>query len=675
MKSVKKIFLASIVPLLALDALALHTDDAHIKSLKYYNPVVGTVTGLAILVEFPDVRSTYTPHEIDLYLNGLNSSVANNEGSVRDYFLSVSNKLLDLRNMVMPEVCVMPNNYSYYADTTTNRKPELVREALNCAIRQDQQRTDVDLSRLSVDSAKVARSINIIVSGDGAGIGTYWSTMSALTLVNTTTSKVVAGKYQISHTFPSHGGLQMSSVAHENGHMLLGWPDLYDTNGGSAGIATNGLMGSSADPKNPIPPNPYLRMLAGWLKPKHIHLSDTSQQITIKSDSDDVYQVSNTHNPHEFFLIQAVNQTGRYEGMPDRGLLVWHIDEYGDANKNQQMTRTSHYRVAVEQADGRFDLESNVNGGDSFDYYDNVSGIAFGPDTAPNSNWWSGLASGLAISKVSAAGSTMTFTVTKDFGMSLEAELGIIQNGKVATAISGFSGTGYVDPNASTAASIEFGIRADSTGDHFMRFRYANTGSTSISARIFVDGKFAKNITFPATSSSWKEASVLVPVLSGFRKITLVPAVSSSALPNVDRLALEYYPIIGLMKNGDSAKGNHCIDLSGGSIATGSRLTSNVCSTASASQRWHFKQMGDGSYRLESLISNKCISVPSTASDPLVQNLCGTALTQRWNHGWRGFSPVTSASTGGCITDRSTSLVQSTCTGAADQNWDYGLSP
>ena len=71
------------------------------------------------------------------------------------------------------------------------------------------------------------------------------------------------------------------------------------------------------------------------------------------------------------------------------------------------MTPEEHYECSLEQADGNFDLEHNTNLGDDGDLFD--AGGAFGPDTVPDSIWWDGTPSGLAITDISPAGPTMTF--------------------------------------------------------------------------------------------------------------------------------------------------------------------------------------------------------------------------------------------------------------------------
>jgi hypothetical protein len=75
------------------------------------------------------------------------------------------------------------------------------------------------------------------------------------------------------------------------------------------------------------------------------------------------------------------------------------------------MTSAMHYECALEQADGAFDLENGTNSGDNVDLFGSPSEPSFDDTTTPNSRWWDGSPSGLAISSISAPGATVTFSV------------------------------------------------------------------------------------------------------------------------------------------------------------------------------------------------------------------------------------------------------------------------
>jgi hypothetical protein len=115
-----------------------------------------------------------------------------------------------------------------------------------------------------------------------------------------------------------------------------------------------------------------------------------------------------SNNPKEYYLIENIEKTGRYASVPDAGLAIWHVDENGDNSKND-MTSENHFLVSLVQADGRFDLEKNVNAGDDGDLFRAGYRDSFGDNTTPNSKWWNRSSSGLNISQISGLGNDMTF--------------------------------------------------------------------------------------------------------------------------------------------------------------------------------------------------------------------------------------------------------------------------
>ena len=94
--------------------------------------------------------------------------------------------------------------------------------------------------------------------------------------------------------------------------------------------------------------------------------------------------------------------------LPDEGLAIWHVDEDG-SNNNEHMTPDSHYELSLEQADGRFSLEtSSGHPGDETDLYGQGTN-RFGDTTTPSSRWWDGTASNLEIFDIEADGDEAHF--------------------------------------------------------------------------------------------------------------------------------------------------------------------------------------------------------------------------------------------------------------------------
>ena len=95
----------------------------------------------------------------------------------------------------------------------------------------------------------------------------------------------------------------------------------------------------------------------------------------------------------EYLLIENRQPAGSEINMPRGGLAIWHIDEFKENNNDEGYPghsttipdpdpdlpptvipwpeNDSHYMVALIQADNNYDLENNINSGDSGDLYRN----------------------------------------------------------------------------------------------------------------------------------------------------------------------------------------------------------------------------------------------------------------------------------------------------------------
>ena len=79
--------------------------------------------------------------------------------------------------------------------------------------------------------------------------------------------------------------------------------------------------------------------------------------------------------------------------LPASGLAVYHCDILG-SNELQEGTAAKHYQCALLQADGRRDLELNVNQGDGGDLFGQTAGVVLSAESSPHSREWDGRDSG-----------------------------------------------------------------------------------------------------------------------------------------------------------------------------------------------------------------------------------------------------------------------------------------
>jgi hypothetical protein len=221
---------------------------------------------------------------------------------------------------------------------------------------------------------------------------------------------VATYRYQITNIGSS---LRLSTFCHENGHMLMFWPDLYDYGGESSGVGRFCLMCNSGSGTNPVRPCAYLRAEAGWETP--IVLEGLQTGLAASHDAMNIFKIPYPGHPNEYYLVECRHQSGRDTHVADAGLAIWHIDEYG-SNDYEHQTPGLHYLVTLVQADGRWDLENGLNQGDSSDLWKAPSYIEFNPFTDPAATWWDGSDAPLYIDGISAAGSEMTFQYREGLG-------------------------------------------------------------------------------------------------------------------------------------------------------------------------------------------------------------------------------------------------------------------
>ncbi len=365
-------------------------------------PTTGDVVGITLIIDFSDDVGTIPPSEVDDYCNEIGYNNNGNNGSVRDYFHDVSDEALNYTNFVPAAYYRAQHPKSYYNDPDISfgiRARELIIEALNHL-----NSTGFDFSQYDANNDNVVDALNCFYAGyrDSAWAEGLWP--HAWT-VNFCADGVCTYRYQMTDMQSS---LRLSTFCHENGHMLMGWPDLYDYDYDSTGVGRFCLMCYSTSSTNPQEPCAYMKYDAGW--GDVTILSSPQSNLPVPSTSNVIYKYPHPYHSYEYYLIENRQRAGRDSGLPDDGLAIWHVDTTG-SNDNQQQTPSSHYLVTLVQADGDWDLENDRNYGDSTDLYAAPYFTACTPDTYPNTDWWSGSPSGLEITGISVSGTIMTFNM------------------------------------------------------------------------------------------------------------------------------------------------------------------------------------------------------------------------------------------------------------------------
>jgi M6 family metalloprotease-like protein len=394
----------------------------------------GAIRNLVVLIQFADHVGRPLPStaEIDALFNAVGGDpVAAPTGSVRDVYLQNSYGQVELNSDVMPWVTVSGTE-AYYANGVSGDRTlwEALREALTVLD------GSVDFGRYDQDNDGQIDSIAFLHSGYGAEWGVtssdgalkadrIWSHRWSLQDGPWVSGEGVSvTDYHISTALwgtTDYAIGRIGVIAHETGH-FFGLPDLYDTDGGGTGIGSFGLMANAWDfaGSQLCPPHfsPWSKLQLGWIEP--VDISQAGEYRLGQSETHNEYFVITQGFPaNEYLMIENRQNAGFDCSLPQGGLAVWHIDDEAGFNTEGFPSRRwpqngLHYRVALAQADGDFDLEQGLNRGDAGDLHHagGVDAMSPGPDGHPNTDAYQDgriVVTGHTLSNISAAGPEMTF--------------------------------------------------------------------------------------------------------------------------------------------------------------------------------------------------------------------------------------------------------------------------
>jgi len=336
----------------------------------------GSKVGLTLLIDFSDAPATISQTEIDSFLNGNSYSGYGNNGSVKEYFSDVSAGRLTYTNVVTAYVR-MTRPKSYYNNTSLDCGTQgrlLIIDALAILkARSDYNSTILPLfNSLTTNGSGNVVAFNVFYAGDNGGVWSYglwphsWRLASPLALGNGKTVYL----YQITNVGTS---LELGTFCHENGHMLCGFPDIYDygyDSMGGAGVFS--LMGRGGHGANPSQVDAYLKLAAGWTTVTEISSASNltgTLAAAPTSGYENIYRYRRPGVATEYFLLENRQKVDRDAGLPASGIAVWHVDELGNRDNQSLTPNSSHlnYELTLVQADNLWHFEYNVNGGDAAD--------------------------------------------------------------------------------------------------------------------------------------------------------------------------------------------------------------------------------------------------------------------------------------------------------------------
>jgi M6 family metalloprotease-like protein len=238
------------------------------------------------------------------------------------------------------------------------------------------------------------------------------------------------------------GDMTCGVYAHEMGHTVFGLPDLYDynaDNGSSEGLGNWSVMASGCwngtNGDSPAYYDAWCKSKMGVVIPQNISADTIGLVIKNIEDTTAVYKVWKDGVPgKEYFLLENRQLKGFDSKLPGKGLLIYHIDESQPSNGDQWYpghTSDGNYMVALEQADGLWDLERRNNYGDSGDPYPGALNQKFFNDiTSPNTQSYSNTSTNIAISNITDSATQIIADISLSDALHLSStklDLGIVE--------------------------------------------------------------------------------------------------------------------------------------------------------------------------------------------------------------------------------------------------------
>lgn len=363
----------------------------------HYAAPKGKIYSLTLLVDFSDKVAPVTVSEVEDWLNkeGFNRDGCN--GSVRDYYLDVSNGQLDLTNEVYGWYRAKHPKSWYEGLQGYSGSDSLMKEVFAYFDSQ------VDFSRYDNDKDGTTEAINIVY----AGAGEVWG--QGLWPHSGWSSERRDGVKLTHHQMTDMPGkFSIYVFVHESGHMIFGWPDLY-------WYGDYCTMGNRANDWNPVAINDFFRADQGWIPFVDITDDDINNvtSLEVTQPGEFCYRYKNPARPDKEGLVWSyVSNTGRDKVLAGSGLLMQHYDFAieGNSASDKLGLRIVHASAAGKSSDNVADQWPSP-GSTANTFFKSGTYPEFSDDAYPAIRWYNGSKTGLKITDIGTPGETLTFCI------------------------------------------------------------------------------------------------------------------------------------------------------------------------------------------------------------------------------------------------------------------------
>jgi M6 family metalloprotease-like protein len=385
---------------------------------------VDTLKPLVICVEFTDNPNTYATTDFATLL--FTKDYVFPTGSFRDYYLENSYGKHDPQGVVYSSWVTAPLLYSEYTQGVSGMDPFTIPNSRTLAL-DVVNLVDpyIDFSDFDGNNDGWLDGLMIIHAGPGAEeTGDGWDIWSLRwSIGETMRDGVLIESFTMQPEEHAGGSLiDIGVFCHEWGHDLgILWEE-YDRYYSSNGLGDwtvmatgcyNGPSGHSG--QKPAHHSAYCKYYLGWTDIVRVTSNLTNVEILQAETTPVAYRLWTSGALSNYFFLVENRQKTRFDSyLPGDGLLIYHVDSLFGSNDAEWCPGDpggSHFKVALEQADGMFGIEGcggSANYGDLGDpfpgYYEKS---AFDDTTTPSSRDYYDNSTQVAVWNISPSDSVM----------------------------------------------------------------------------------------------------------------------------------------------------------------------------------------------------------------------------------------------------------------------------